>query len=218
MGGGNDVVLQNVRAAAASIIEGERVRSRSYLMSIDERQLDLEMRREEGRALSEAERVGERQGARIVAPLGSHGLRPSKLAPIFRRDEFTCRFEHCRRATVAPPVLRLLDAAHHEILRYDPHWKGSHCLFWLYSATGKQVADVPTSTNPVVVTACYWCHQTKPTPADPSLGWSLSPSAPALEWDGLFGLLPDLYSALEPNLTTAARRYCLEWVRALRQV
>ncbi|HEV2125489.1 MAG TPA: HNH endonuclease, partial [Chloroflexota bacterium] len=171
-------VVDIIRAAADAIISRDSEASRAWLESIDEAALSAE--RQRLRAAARATAIASKKGApatdrTVVQLAGSRNLSESLRAQAFFRDGFVCRLSHCRRLTIVPPVLRLLDAAHHDILRYDPNWNGTHDLFWLYMASGEHVRPWSlggsSDVGENVATTCYWCNQLKSARENQGLGW-----------------------------------------------
>ena len=115
---------------------------------------------------------------------------------IFRRDHFVCRYVHCRRRTIAIPVLRALSRALPELIPYHPNWKpvSGQILYWIYATSLEHHTSFPhggTSDESNLLTACYQCNDLKNWLDANALGWTVGPPDEG-DWNGLEILLPQL--------------------------
>jgi len=127
---------------------------------------------------------------------------PSKavVRAIFQRDNYTCRYRHCQRRTIALDVLKILSMAFPDLLPYQSNWKpvGNHILYWVYSTSLEhQLACAAGGTSEAdnLLTSCYSCNDIKNYLPLELLDWSIAPPI-AEEWSGLREHLPALRKAM----------------------
>ena len=117
---------------------------------------------------------------------------PTKVADVrasFVRDRYTCRYAHCRRATIALEILKLLSKGFPDLIPYKSNWKPleRHILYWVYSTSVEHrvpFAAGGTSEAANLITACYLCNDVKNCVPIEVLGWTVA-DPPDSDWAGL---------------------------------
>jgi 5-methylcytosine-specific restriction endonuclease McrA len=195
----DEVVVRLYQAAAQAIaLDLDSATSSARL-------IDAQERRDERRTSHDYVRqlLKERQ-QKVVAVKSDKRSNPSpkiRLA-IYARDQYTCRYAHCQRATVDERVVAALSRLIPEALPYERHWPDNsthrtHPLLWTHLASLEHVvawAAGGTNSQDNLITACSRCNYTKNKASADQLGWEVLPPADHV-WDGLVSFLPGLERA-----------------------
>jgi hypothetical protein len=213
-------VTQIVAEAVAALIGGDPEAGERILTSIDAFALARQKAREK-----DAARVAARLSAARTATtvsLAPHGVRnppPAIQFPMFVRDGFSCRYGHCQRRTIIPPVFRALSLRYPDVIRWNKNWRDTHPVVWLYTASVEHIVPwtVSRSSHPEtnLITTCYWCNQVKSTRRKQDLGWEIVDPTPT-SWDGLAGSLRQLVNIVSTRTDVGARAYFNAWVGAVQ--
>ena len=134
---------------------------------------------------------------RYPAGMGVKTRSPSRsvVAAVYRRDCFTCVY--CARRTVPLPVLGLVSELLPAGFPWHPNWRRdvAHRFYWDLSTTLDHVEAVSTGGDwqaaANLVTACARCQYQKGNRSLADLNWQIIRTTSA--WDGLTGLLPELF-------------------------
>lgn len=209
--GPHTIVAEAVDALIAGDIRGgERL-----LRSLDAPSLQAEMERA---------RAGARPSAMAspatvsLVPQGARTPPPAIQVPMFRRDGYSCRYDHCQRKTILPPVFRALSLQYSDLLKWNKNWRGTHPVVWLYTTSVEHIIPwaESRSSHPEdnLITTCYWCNQIKSRRRRQELGWDLADPVPT-SWQGLGNSLAALVSVVLARADGTARTYFNTWIRAL---
>lgn len=207
-------VPQIVGEAVAALISGDVEVGERMLRSLDVSALDREKE-----AARSAARLAAATSPGIVS-LGPHGIRtpsPAIQFLMFLRDGFTCRYRHCQRKTIIPPIFRALSLRYPDLIQWNKNWRGTHPVVWLYSASVEHVVPWVSSrsshpdTN--LITTCYWCNQIKSKRRREDLGWDIVEPV-STSWDGLASSLSELVNIVSGYADGKAITYFNAWVRA----
>ena len=188
-----DPIPASLLAAARALSHGARDDARQHVQLIDQAAL-VSLRSQSHRPIWGPAGIARRLARPRSQPRTS--VRKSVKLATFRRDRYVCRYGHCRRWTIALPVLKALARGLPDLVCYRPNWKpvSEHILFWLYSASLEhQVGFLHggTSQPENLITACYGCNDLKNWLHADDLGWHVTPPSTD-DWDGLEGLVPGL--------------------------
>lgn len=145
-------------------------------------------------------------------------MAPTRVAAIFRRDGFHCRY--CDARVVPVPVLRAASLVWPDQIPFNPNWRAdvTHPIYVSRSATVDHVnphahgGDDSSLAN--LVTACWPCNiQKGEFPLD-RLGWSLL-TENRDDWDGLISAYPTLWTFGRVRAGSADNTFHTRWLKAL---
>jgi hypothetical protein len=209
------LVTQIVAEAVAALIGGDIKAGEQILGSLDALALDRE--KEAARAAAVPSAI---TSPNIVS-LVPHGARTPPLSiqvPMFLRDGFTCRYSHCQRKTIIPPIFRALSLQYPDLIRWNKNWRNTHPVVWLHTARVEHVVPwaYSSSSHPDtnLITTCYWCNQIKSKRQKQDLGWDIVDPIPT-SWDGLASSLSKLASIVSMDADRRAVAYFKAWVGAV---
>ena len=141
------------------------------------------------------------------AEYGRFSVRLPRLAAVFARDQYTCRY--CGRRTLALPVLNAIADVMPDVLARDSGaWKAhlTDIVFLKISASADHVQPVTrggTGDPDNLVTACWLCNSTKQNYTLSEIEWALLPR-PMVAWDGLATSLDDIMKVELMHILSAA--------------
>jgi hypothetical protein len=122
-------------------------------------------------------------------------LSQPKMAEVFARDHFVCRY--CEGRTIPQPVLRALSSLYPEEFPYHPNWKTgfTHPAYVSLTSTIDHIVPVAHGGPPLdlenLATACWPCNAMKGEFTLERIGFTLHPPS-TVAWDGLVGVYPAL--------------------------
>lgn len=193
-----DPVVSHIERAVIALVAGRRSDARAELLAIDYRRL-VELR---SSAYSHVRAAG-RAAVSYKPPLPGARRQEARQADrraTFARDQYTCRYAHCRRPTVDLEVLKLISQVFPDLLPYHTNWHplDRHILYWTYSTSLEHRVPFPaggTSAAENLITACYQCNDVKKHLPLEVLGWMVGPPEDS-NWRGLTEYLSALRAAV----------------------
>lgn len=148
-------------------------------------------------------------------------LTSARMASVFVRDLFVCRY--CERRTVLTQVMQLIGTLYPEdgLFPYDPFWKRDrvHPAAPLRSACVDHIIPEGrggTSDEDNLVTACWLCNGHKADYLLDEVGMQVTPPNQR-GWDGLTGQYSELLEVARPQLTPRQCSTHQGWIHCLQQ-
>jgi hypothetical protein len=210
-----DSVPEVVAEAVRALLSGAERAGRRLLLSLDEKVLEAEKERAR---LAIRVAATTQLGAMTLVPHGGRTPPPKVQMRLFANDGYVCRYQHCQRKTIIPPVFRALSVAYPRILRWNKNWRGTHPVVWLYTSSVEHVIPWSLSRSSHMeenlITTCYWDNQLKSKRRHEDIGWTLSKPS-RIGWSGLSELAKPLIERVWTAADESARRYFAAWVAAI---